>query len=244
MAISDMIRAGDKVDISLASQKQSITQEIFKSKVLDKKRNGNFEIEMPVKEGKIILLPLDVRFEFVFYSQAGVLYKSCGQVVERYKKDGVYMLEIELKAPLAKFQRRGYYRYNCDIDFTFYLLDEKQQELDSTEEIYKNIMLGSSEENMCCGTMLDLSGGGMRFHSKHELQIGEKILVLLPLENEVMNEKFFILSEVISCEECEASLFSMYECRLNFLIEDNQIREEIIRYIFEEDRRIRRKENG
>ena len=249
MAVSDIIRLGDKIDVRLVQQIENTDKtgelpEVYRSQVLDIKQNGNFEIAMPTEKGKLILLPLGVRFEFVFYSYTGNLYRSIGQVVERYKKDGFYMLEIQLRTALEKFQRREFYRYNCTMDFTFYTLDEEQNELETADDVYQNMMDGEVNATPCHGMMVDLSGGGMKFRSSQELKQGEKVLVMLRLTNNKMDKQFHILGKVIACIEVHTPAKVMYESRLGFIIEDNRIREEIIRYIFEEERKIRQKENG
>ena len=249
MAVSDVIRLGDKIDIRLIQQiensdKTGERPETYRSQVLDIRENGNFEIAMPTEKGKLILLPLGVRFEFVFYSYTGNLYRSMGQVVERYKKDGFYMLEIQLRTPLEKFQRREFYRYSCTMDFSFYTLEEEQLEMETAEEVYQDLTEGEVKVPPYQGMMVDLSGGGMKFRSPYELNRGGKILVVLRLTNEKMDRHFQILGKVISCIEVHTPTKVLYESRISFIIEDNRIREEIIRYIFEEERKIRQKENG
>lgn len=249
MAVSDIIRLGDKIDIRVLQQiineeQYSDKPDVYRSQVLDIKANGNFEIAMPTEKGKLILLPLGVRFEFIFYSYNGGLYKSIGQIVERYKKDGFFMLEIQLKRPLEKFQRRAYYRYNCTLDFKFYILDEEQKRMESSDEVYQDIMDEDFEEFVCNGITVDLSGGGMKFRSNQELTAGDKIMVVIRLTNDKMDKQFHVLSNVISCIEVHMPTKVLYESRLEFAIEDNRIREDIIRYIFEEERKVRQKENG
>jgi len=249
MAVSDVIRIGDKIDVRLVQQienndKNGETPEVYRSQVLDIKENGNFEIAMPTEKGRLILLPLGVRFEFVFYSYTGSLYKSIGQVVERYKKDGFYMLEVQLRTSLEKFQRREFYRYSCTMDFVFYELDEEQKDVDSVDDILEDMMEGKVALPACHGVMVDLSGGGMKFRSPYELKPGNKILVMLRLTNDKMDRQFHILGKVIACIEVHTPAKVLYESRIKFYIEDNKIREEIIRYIFEEERKIRQKENG
>ena len=247
MAVSDVIRIGDRIEVRLVQQikyQDGDEADIYHSKVLDVKKNGNFEISMPIENGKLILLPLGVRFEFVFYTQAGSLYKSIGQVVERYKKDGFFMLEIQLNTPLEKFQRRRFFRCSCMQDFEFYVLNEEQKEMESADELYKILtgeeFIGSAYQ----GVMVDLSGGGMKFRSKHELNEDDKIMILLHLVNEKMDRQFNLIGNIVSCIEVQLAAKILYECRVSFHIEEDEIREEIIRYIFEEERRIRRKENG
>ena len=89
MAFTDLIKPGDKIDIRLLQQVENEertgdTVKVYKSQVLDINKRGNLEISMPTEGTKLILLPLDVRLEFVFYS-GGFLYKSIGQIVERLK---------------------------------------------------------------------------------------------------------------------------------------------------------------
>lgn len=249
MAVSDVIRLGDKIDIRLIQQvenadKTGTSAETYRSQVLDIRENGNFEISMPTEKGKLILLPLGVRFEFVFYSYTGSLYRCMGQVVERYKKDGFYLLEIQLKTPLEKFQRREYYRYSCTMDFSFYALDDEHQEMETAEEIYQNLTEGEVKVPPYHGMMVDLSGGGMKFRSPYEFAKGDRLLINLHLTNERMDRHFQVLANVISSIEVHTPTKALFESRISFIIEDNRIREEIIRYIFEEERKIRQKENG
>lgn len=249
MAISDIIRIGDKIDVRLVQQienkgKGADLPDVYRSQVLDIKDNGNFEIAMPTEKGRLILLPLGVRFEFTFYSYTGGLYKSIGQVVERYKKDGFYMLEIQLRTALEKYQRREFYRYNCTMDFVFYILEEEQKEMDSADDILRDMMEGDFTMPSCHGVMVDLSGGGMKFRSPYELKSGDKVLVMLRLTNDKMDRQFHVIGNVIACIEVHTPAKVLYESRVRFSIEDNKIREEIIRYIFEEERKIRQKENG
>lgn len=249
MTVSDVIRVGDKIDIRLVQQIESTDKskeipEVYRSQVLDIKENGNFEIAMPTEKGRLILLPLGVRFEFVFYSYNGSLYRSIGQIVERYKKDGFYMLEVQLRTTLEKFQRREFYRYNCAIDFVFYELEEEQKNMNSADDIIRDMAAGELKMQSYQGVMVDLSGGGMKFRSQQELKPGDRVLVRLRLTNDKMDRQFHIIGSVIANVVVHTSANVLYESRIKFHIEDDKIREEIIRYIFEEERKNRQKEKG
>lgn len=249
MAVSDVIRLGDKIDIRLIQKKENGDEtgeapHIYKSRVLEVKKNGNLEITMPIEQSKVILLPTGVRFEFVFYSHNGGLYKSTGLVVERYKKEGFFMCEITLKTPLEKIQRREFYRYICATDFVFYMLTEEQKAMETAEEVFRDLMFAEQIVPPYEGVMVDLSGGGMKFRSPFELPKDEKIMTIIPLVNEQMDREYRLLAYVVSCNALNASAKDLYETRVRFEIKDVKVREEIIRFIFEEERKIRRKENG
>lgn len=249
MTVSDVIHVGDRVDIRLVQQienndKNADTPDVYKSQILDMKENGNLEIAMPTEKGKLILLPLGVRFEFTFYCQNGSVYKGIGQIAERYKKEGFYMLAIELKTGLEKLQRREFYRYSCAMEFSFYVLNEEQKEMDSEAKIVQSIMKSEVKIPQCQGIVVDLSGGGMKIRTSYKLKSGDKILALLHLANEKVNQQLRVIGKVITGMNAPESAKLSYESRIEFVIEDDRIREEIIRYIFEEERKIRRKENG
>lgn len=246
MAFTDLIKPGDKIDIRLLQQVENEertgdTVKVYKSQVLDINKRGNLEISMPTEGTKLILLPLDVRLEFVFYS-GGFLYKSIGQIVERFKRDNIYTLEVELKTRLEKFQRREFYRYECSIDFKFFELTEEQADLATVEEIFAQLRDEHFNDKIRTGTIVDISGGGIRFNSDTELKSGDHILAVAHLANERMNQEFQIVGSVISCEKKEQVTEKKYVSRVKFMIKDDRVREDIIRYIFEEERLTRQKD--
>ena len=139
MTVAEIIQPGDKVDISFLQQVErrnaDMEQElpkVYKSQVLDVKENGNLEISMPSENGRLVLLPLSIRLEFVFFSRGG-MYRAIGQIKERFKSANVYMLEIELKSQLTKYQRREFFRYPCVIGMTFYKVTKEETQIGSGE---------------------------------------------------------------------------------------------------------------
>ena len=245
---SNIIRPGDKIDIQLVQQIENADRtgtgaDTYKSQVLDVLDNGNLEISMPTESGKLILLPLGVRYEFAFYSSGGI-YKSIGRVAERYKKDNLYMLVIELKTPLERYQRREFYRYNCTMNFGYFILEEEHLKMESTDEIISDLMDIDFKEKRHSGVVVDISGGGMRFRGEDKLEANAQILAMLRLTSTKIDRQFQIRGYVIDCHRVDKSKDLLYESRVKFMIDDKRVQEEIIRFIFEEERRIRQKENG
>lgn len=246
MAVSDVIRVGDKVDIRLMQKVENAdkTEEMptqYKSQVLEVKENGRFEVAMPIIKGKLIVLPLNVRYEIVFNTQAGNTYKSIGIITERYKKDGFYMMGIQLKKGLEKIQRREFYRHSCLMEFDFYILDIKHEHLKTADEIYVELAEGQLAAPKCQGLTVDLSGGGMKFRSPYELDINGRVFIVLSLKNERMDRDLYVTANVIACRPVHTVTKVLYESRVRFVLEDNRMREEIIRFIFEEERKNRNK---
>ena len=147
--ISEVITIGDKVDIRQVSQieNEKSTGELphmYKSQVLDFLENGEIELAMPTEGGKIRLLMLGIRYEFVFYAKTG-LYRAYGQVKERYKTDNQYMLRISLNTQLNKYQRREFYRLSYTMEMTYVPVKEELVKLPQ-EEFEKAMQEEESEK--------------------------------------------------------------------------------------------------
>ena len=242
MKFSDVIMPGDKIDIRLVEEiemekKTGKHARIYKSQVLDIGEAGEFEISMPIENSRLVLLPLGVRFEFVFYSK-GNLYTAFGQVIERYKKDNIFALKIELKSVPEKYQRREFFRHYCTMDASFYEITPEQAEMDNSEQILAALQeqdeLALQEKY---GVIVDLSGGGARITTPFEINTGSNVLLVLNLENDVMSQQLMVVANVIDGHRILEIKDKKYELRLKFSIKEDKIREKITRYIFEEERR-------
>lgn len=250
MTVEELIKPGDKVDITLTQQMGNVgtkgySQKVYKSKVLDLKKNGNLELAMPSKGSRLVLLPLGVRLEFVFYARGG-LYRALGLVKERYKSENVYMLEVELKTQLEKFQRREYFRYPCVIDFSYYTITPEEADFESAEALLIHLRedddtSGENRKREYNGQIVDLSGGGIRFRTPKELEPNQWLLFEIHLQNESLNKEYYIVGSAVSCIPAENTKNKLFEVRAKFQIKDVNTREEIIRFIFEEERKSRQR---
>lgn len=244
MTIAQFIQPGSKIDITVIAQHakgDTGETKIYTSNVLDIRKNENISIAMPKENDKLVLLPLGVRIELLFYTKTG-LYRAAGQVVERYKSANIYMLDVELKTRLEKFQRREFYRYQYLLDFNYYTISAEERNMESAEALYIYLRkAGVLKQRENEGSIVDLSGGGIRFRTDTELHEDDYVLFLIHLKNENLNKLYYIPGKIISCVPTDADNNKNYEIRAKFEIEDDKMREEIIRFIFEEERKARQR---
>ena len=242
---SKILNVGDKVEIRI-SQKvktekgtQSVVK-IYKSTVQNMTKDGLLEISMPVENGKVILFPSGVSFEFIFYCASGI-YQCVAQIIERYKKGNLYMLLLEPKTPLQKLQRREYYRFDCAIDINYWKITEDDAQGAEISEL--NYIYGVGDPDTICETAVavDISGGGIRFVADEPGEKGEYVLIDIWLENDMEEQQLELKGKVLSCRPVETVGKRKYEYRVQFLIEDPRQREVIIKYIFEQERKNRQK---
>ena len=90
-------------------------------------------------------------------------------------------------------------------------------------------------------SIVDISGGGVRFVTDTENHTDSYIMIEVRLKSEENAKSYLIPAHILS-SSVSKNKKDKYENRAEFVIRDRVIREEIIRYIFDEERKIRNKE--
>ncbi len=115
--------------------------------------------------------------------------------------------------------------------------------LPTTEQLFVEIQNMNYLDSMHKAFVQDISGGGVRFNSSVHHNKGDYILLLMRLSSGSVDEMFYLVCQVID-SIAHPSLEGMYSNRAKFLYKDLRDREKIVRFVFEEERRIRKKEIG
>jgi len=116
--LSKFIENGNRIDLQSLDRwkgSEEVTPKVYQSRVIDILTEDTLEIEMPLEQSKLVLLPIDSEYEMIFYGESG-LYQCYARITDRYKSNNVYMLVMELISDLSKYQRREYYRFSCAIE--------------------------------------------------------------------------------------------------------------------------------
>lgn len=237
------IPVGTTVDIryqQAAAREDASGQEgdTYRSDVFDVVSDTEFEMQVPIMQGKVVMLPENIRYEVIFYTKGG-LFRGIGRVTARYKKDKFPLYKIEILKDLEKFQRREFFRFACSIPVSFSVLEEEDAELDTMEEILSQKEDKAVQNVRGLGTILDISGGGIRFSSTMDLSDYHFLLLRFSLESESSVDNFELIAMVVGTEYSEDA--DKYINRVRILFKNSDYQEKIVRYIFEEERRIRRK---
>ncbi len=236
--LTKYVFSGDKVDLQAVGKIQASGEEgdkkkVYSTKVYDVLTDDRLEVVMPMEKTKLILLPLDGEYDLCFYTSLG-LYQCFARIIDRYKSNNVYVLVFELTSNLRKHQRRDYYRFSC-------VLDMKTRELKSEEvqAVEANQVLLVPGLPLRRSLIVDISGGGIRFISDHAYEEGSMVYCTYQLVNEGVAKDYEVVGRVLSVREV-ANRPGEFEHRVQYVNLDNDTREEIIKFIFEEERRIRR----
>lgn len=230
--LSKFIASGNRIDL----QSLDGTPKSYGSRVIDILSEDSLEIEMPIEQSKLVLLPIDSEYEVIFYGESG-LYQCYARIVDRYKSNNVYMLVIELTSDLSKYQRREYYRFTCAIEMQARVLTKEEMEPIEENKPY-HIQLGLPMDEC---VIVDISGGGIRFMVKERYEPGSLVFCSFPLEISGQRKQFDVLGKILSVKRPENKTAGL-EHRMEYFYLNVHQREEIIRYIFEEERKSRKKE--
>ncbi len=243
---SNIVRPGDKVEIRILQQveqgkKLGEQPPVYHSIVENVRDDGFFEMLVPIREGKTQAPPGGVRLEFLFYARAG-MYRCVAHIKNRYVRENLYLMLVEPRSPLEKFQRREYYRFECAMDMQYMMITDEEAETENITELKEHHRLNYPEDLAREAIAVDISGGGLRFIGKMPGNKGDYLFLSLRLESESMNYLLEIVGKVLLCQEIESGNKEMkYEYRINFLMRNQKEREIIIKYIFEQERRRRQK---
>jgi len=238
--ISKYVNVGDRIDIETISRTKlndAVEKKTYKSQVFDVESEDRIKIAMPMEQGRVILLPVDEEFNLCFYTPSG-LYQCLGRVADRYKTDKIFVLVMELTTDIRKYQRREYYRLNCVLDMKSTMINQKD-----VSQFSEKVHFIDTDLIFDNGTMVDISGGGARFISKVRYPKDSNILFTFSLFVNDALTTYKLLGKILVSQEIQGRE-GEYEHRIMFVNIMNDDRESIIKYIFEEERKIRRREKG
>ncbi len=237
---SNIIKLGDKIEMQEMERSIASTpdqqKKIYNSTVYDILSEDTLEITMPMEQTKLILLPVDQEYDLVFYGATG-LYQCFARIVDRYKSNNVYILRVELTSNLRKYQRREYYRFACALEMCSRNLEEEEAQAIEEKAPYMlqpGLPLRKS-------VIVDISGGGLRFMSVQKYEPGSLIYCSYYLIKDGQRKKYEVVGRVLAVNELQ-NRPGTYEHRVQYHDMDVNVQEEIIRFIFEEERKSRKKD--
>lgn len=108
--------------------------------------------------------------------------------------------------------------------------------LDEIEDLILN------EDNYKC-TIVDIIGGGIRVFSKRQLEKNEMVYVKFTLNFNSGDKEADVLAKVVDSQK-NSKDETMFDSRLQFINISEADREEIVKYVFEQQRNMLKKELG
>lgn len=235
--LSRIIKPGDRIELRTVEKSKNHSDEqaatkSYISQVQSILSEERMEIVMPMEGTKLILLPVDAVFDMYLTTFSG-LYQCFVRIIDRYKSNNVYILAVELTSNLRKHQRREYYRFSCALEMKSRELSEEEIKVVDTVDEYLIPGLPLKQS-----VIVDISGGGLRFLSNQEYAAESLIYINYRLVIKDKVKDYNVVGKVLASRPSE-NRKGVFEHRVQYLNMGTDDREEIIRYIFEEERKHR-----
>lgn len=247
-----LIETGTKLELKKIRHVETMEEISYVSRFLYQKSADEAVIEMPVKSGVLVPLEPNELFQVCFYTSKG-LYQCQSQIVSRHYEDSLPVAVIRLRSEFEKLQRRQYYRMECLLQMEFCPVTEEEydelltQKCDAWNVPAKKELSEETTENnrlrFYSGVTLDISGGGIRFNSSHEALPGDIIALRIAFVEEEVRKLQMLFAKVLTVIPVQ-NRSGLFEHRVEFVSISNMERECIIRYIFLEERKRRKREAG
>ena len=252
---NDIIQIGCKIEMRALDRRSLLIgtgePDVYVSQFLQWSDNNVASIAIPTFKGHLVPLRVDDVYELQFVTRSG-LYRCRGQIIKRSKSIGsIATADVKFISALEKYQRRQYYRMNCIMSMNYSVLTDVQKELyiekkrclSLEQKLQIEKKLENQEMEFQKAVVLDLSGGGMRFNSPVQQEPGD-ICLLQPALPEVIRKRIpFLFGRIISCHRIPNRDPVTFDNRVEFVEISSSEQEQIITYIFKEERDKRKRES-
>ena len=122
--------------------------------------------------------------------------------------------------------------------FIIPLTDEERKIFDVTGKLPDNFVMPEDK-----GIIVDISGGGLRLFSKKQYDADSIVNVSFPIQVGDISRYMKLMAKVVMSMRNQNS-DSVYDSRLQFVNMQKEDTEDIVKYVFAQQRMIRKKERG
>lgn len=252
--LQEVLTLGDKIDIKHIDQngRPVHNTKVMVSQLVDIVDYNVIHIATPIIYSKPILLNVSENYNLCFYSAKGLYQCNC-TVLSNHKENNTIVAVVRITTNLEKFQRRQYYRLECihEIEYRIVTMEEEilerklmAEDFSSPEERNNcRKKLALFEKDWVKAAITDLSGGGARINSELLHNKGDNFRIKLDLIIGNTIKKMILGAHVISSARIMNRL-GVYEHRVEFNNIMQKDREDLIKYIFEQERKRRRNDKN
>ena len=236
--LSKFIEPGNRIELQKVRrlrEDEDSKRKVYGSQLIDIISDDRIEISMPMEKTKLILLPVGGEYDLYFFTTNG-LYQCYARVVDRYKTNNMFLVQMDLTSNLRKHQRREYYRFSCALEMNSRPLEREEVRAIEMDSAMSQSDILVPELPLQRSVIADISGGGLRFVAEYAYEIDSLILCKYNLWLEGEAKEYTLYGRVLDVKPIE-NRPGFYEHRVQYIHMDKDNREEIIKYIFHEERK-------
>lgn len=219
MTVNGKIRINLKIEVSRGDKEDKSEGEYYFSSIQDINGKTDLSITAPYLKGAP--LPLRVGESVVVrFAQNNGVYSFTSKVLG-LRKDGISLYRLEFPGHIKRSQCRRYVRIPALIKVLLAEAEIKD----------KNLFIENENEAEVVNT-LDISAGGMRFHSDKRYPVNSMFLAKFLLNKGDREVEIKALTKVLRCEEITVNGRQKFLHSTEFIDIDSCQQDEIFNYVF------------
>lgn len=219
------IKIGDRLEITLLKDRK--IGKVHVSQVEEIMPNNNLLVHMPISYGQLVKLSTKERYGMLFFTDKGMINFEAEIIGFKKETEFSYMI-VHISSEGERMQRREFFRFASLLPVKFAVINDENAEEAKI-----------SEETLYDGIVKDLGGGGIRFVTNESFD--EKIKVKCVL---MLGDNCLITVGKVLHKQCFPKANYKYQYRIEFVGISPPEQEEIIQYIFNEQRKIIQRTRG
>ena len=224
MKLSEL-QAGTRLEIEQLGNTYEKSGNIYISQLLEPVTEAGMIISAPIFESRHIFVPLNSRLRVVFFHRKYGLMGFTAVVASREYMGNIATLRIKAQSELEKIQRRKHYRLDSLLNSEYRILESPSDKPASgplTKAMVKNI-----------------SGSGACIVTEENVPKGALVELFIYLNKTV---RIRAVCGVLRNQEVEVKKSVSYELGMHFAEISPKDQDQIIKYIFEQQRLLLKKE--
>lgn len=218
---NNIVTIGEKVEIVLNFN--SHREKTYFSMIQDILDGDTMIINLPMSKGEVAFLHMEQEIAVNYFRCHGQYY-FIATVIERYEKENSHFFKIKKVSETHRLQRRNYYRLAKTMPVRIDLLDKEDE--GSTKTIH--------------GHTCNICGGGLGIIIRQEIPVDTRVKCIFKLKDNENIEKMETKGRVVRCDPL-TDRDEGFEVGICFEDMPEGQRDEIVKFIFSEQRRLRRK---
>lgn len=219
------LQTGTRLELELINNLGEKIGNTYISQLLEPVRGTDMVISAPIFESRLIFVPLNNKLHIVFFHRRHGLMGFTATVNAREYRGNIAILQIEAQSDPEKIQRRKHYRLDSILSSEFKLLDASPDK--------------SATDSLIKATVKNISGSGACIITDEDIPRNTVIDLYIDL-NEAT--KIRALCVVLRNHRVEVTKGFTYELGLHFADISERDQDLIIKYIFEQQRILLKKD--
>lgn len=234
------MKIGTQLDLDIINSMGEKVGQTYISQLLNIEDAKNILIACPIHEGNFAFIPVLTHVRITYLDDKHGPLSFTGLITGKHKEGNIVTIGVKITGNFEKIQRREFFRLDCILDVLYRVIktpDENSPEKQDDKDKPDSNDSKPLDIEFKKATTKNISGSGICIITTEKIEKNSLVEVVINLRKD--------LSIIAQCTVIRSNLLpnrrTRHEVGLKFVNIDERLRNTLIRFIFEEQRKIIRK---